>query len=285
MLTVNTPTTSSVTDTACGSYTWNGTTYTTSGTYTFVTKNAVGCDSTATLVLTVNNPSSSTTDSTIVTTALPFTWNGLTFTDAGTQTAHLFNSNGCDSAATLVLSVLVPVNLKSFSGVYGNGSANLTWSSANESDLSKYTIQRSTNGIDFVNIKSIPATNKLGGASYNYSDAINTSGKLYYRLQLVDKSGVSTYSTTVVVTVGANYSLSLYPNPVKNVLTLHITNDKSEKVSIQVVNVLGKQVHQQQAQLNAGNTDVSLDVANFAQGNYIVVIKGEHLQQKQFIKL
>jgi SprB repeat/Secretion system C-terminal sorting domain/Bacterial protein of unknown function (DUF839) len=46
---------SSDTVTACGSYAWNGQTYSTSGTYTFTTTNAAGCDSTATLVLTVND--------------------------------------------------------------------------------------------------------------------------------------------------------------------------------------------------------------------------------------
>jgi hypothetical protein len=49
--------------TACDSYTWNGQTYTTSGSYDYVTTNAVGCDSTATLVLTINaNPTATLTD-------------------------------------------------------------------------------------------------------------------------------------------------------------------------------------------------------------------------------
>ena len=55
--------TSSTTDvTECDSYTWNGTTYDATGVYTFVTTNASGCDSTATLNLTINNSTSSTTD-------------------------------------------------------------------------------------------------------------------------------------------------------------------------------------------------------------------------------
>ena len=44
---------SSDTITACDSLVWNGTTYTTSGTYTFSTTNMSGCDSVATLVLTI----------------------------------------------------------------------------------------------------------------------------------------------------------------------------------------------------------------------------------------
>ena len=44
--------------TACDSYDWNGTTYTTSGSYTFTTTNSSGCDSTATLNLTINSATS-----------------------------------------------------------------------------------------------------------------------------------------------------------------------------------------------------------------------------------
>ncbi len=49
------PTTSTTTATACGSYTWNGQTYSLSDTYTYQTTNAAGCDSTATLELTIES--------------------------------------------------------------------------------------------------------------------------------------------------------------------------------------------------------------------------------------
>ena len=49
------PTTSSQSHTACSSYTWNGITYNSTGVYTFVTTNAAGCDSTATLNLSIED--------------------------------------------------------------------------------------------------------------------------------------------------------------------------------------------------------------------------------------
>ncbi len=53
-VTVNPSTTSQLTQTAVGSYTLNGQTYTQSGTYTQVLQNSIGCDSTITLNLTIN---------------------------------------------------------------------------------------------------------------------------------------------------------------------------------------------------------------------------------------
>ena len=52
-ITVNDVSASSETQTACDSLVWNGTTYTTSGTYTYTTTNMSGCDSVVTLTLTI----------------------------------------------------------------------------------------------------------------------------------------------------------------------------------------------------------------------------------------
>jgi len=54
-ITVNYPSQSTITTTATDTYTLNGSTYTTSGTYTQVLTNAEGCDSTITLILTLEH--------------------------------------------------------------------------------------------------------------------------------------------------------------------------------------------------------------------------------------
>jgi hypothetical protein len=86
-------------------YSWNNNTYTSTGTYQVKLTNAVGCDSMANLALTLKNNSSSTTQISVCDKQLPYIWNGLTFTQAGTQTATLIASNGCDSLATLILNI------------------------------------------------------------------------------------------------------------------------------------------------------------------------------------
>ncbi len=92
----------------CDSYSWNGQTYTVSGTYNFVITNFNGCDSTATLNLTINPY---TTSSSSATSCDDYNWNGQTYTASGTYTFATTNSNGCDSIATLNLTI----NLSLFS--------------------------------------------------------------------------------------------------------------------------------------------------------------------------
>ncbi len=103
-ITVNSPTSSSLSQIACDTYQWNGQTYTTSGVYTYTTQNAVGCDSVVTLNLTINNSSANTDVHTACDT---YTWiNGVTYTSStNTPTFTLTNSAGCDSVVTLNLTI------------------------------------------------------------------------------------------------------------------------------------------------------------------------------------
>jgi hypothetical protein len=87
---------------ACDSYNWNGTVYTSSGKYVFKTSNITGCDSVATLNLTINRSSSS---SMIVSACNSYNWNGNVYTASGSYVYHTLNAAGCDSTANLNLTI------------------------------------------------------------------------------------------------------------------------------------------------------------------------------------
>ncbi|MDB0020762.1 T9SS type A sorting domain-containing protein, partial [bacterium] len=103
-LTVNSSTSSVNNLASCDSLEWNGLNYLTSGTYTYTTTNSVGCDSTATLNLTINNSETNTTD-TLVTACDSYDWNGTTYTSSGTQLFTATNVAGCDSVLKLILTI------------------------------------------------------------------------------------------------------------------------------------------------------------------------------------
>jgi gliding motility-associated-like protein len=86
-------------------YTWNNQSILGAGTYTADLTSVGGCDSVATLNLTVSNILTSTTNVTVCSATLPYSWNGKAFATAGSYTANFTNSGGCDSVATLVLTV------------------------------------------------------------------------------------------------------------------------------------------------------------------------------------
>ena len=102
----NKPTSSITTKSICAgsSYTFNGATHDTAGTFISHLTNIAGCDSSATLILTLKDSSVSTTTKAICADS-SYTFNGTTYKAAGNYTVHLTNAIGCDSIATLILTV------------------------------------------------------------------------------------------------------------------------------------------------------------------------------------
>lgn len=100
---VNTPSTV----TACNTYTWpvNSVIYTASGTYTQSFTNVSGCDSSVSLILTINQSSNNAPAN--VTACNTYTWpvNSTTYTASGSYTVSFTNAAGCDSSVTLNLTI------------------------------------------------------------------------------------------------------------------------------------------------------------------------------------
>lgn len=101
-----TPTFATINEVVCNSYTApSGAVYTSSGTYTDVIPNSVGCDSTITINLTINDSIETVLNEVV---CVGYTLNGVTYTSTGVYTQNLTTVNGCDSIITLNL--LINVN-------------------------------------------------------------------------------------------------------------------------------------------------------------------------------
>ena len=117
---------------ACNSYTWHGTTYTASGAYTWVGTNAAGCDSTVTLNLTIKQPTTSTVSAS---NCSSYTWHGTTYTTSGSYTWIGTNAAGCDSTVTLNLTIKQPTT----STVSASNCSSYTWHGTTYTTSGSYT--------------------------------------------------------------------------------------------------------------------------------------------------
>jgi uncharacterized repeat protein (TIGR01451 family) len=93
-----------VTETACDSYTWFGTTYTQSGSYERIFNNANGCPQKEILNLTIGENTTATVAATACDT---YTWalNGQTYTTSGAYAYESENAAGCTLTTTLNLTI------------------------------------------------------------------------------------------------------------------------------------------------------------------------------------
>src|SRR5438477_4942861 len=94
--------------TSCGSYTWttgDGNTYNTSGSYDYITTNAIGCKDTLTLDLTIGNGSHTSVD---VNACSSYTWttgDGNIYNTSGSYDYITTNATGCKDTLTLNLTI------------------------------------------------------------------------------------------------------------------------------------------------------------------------------------
>ncbi len=107
-LTINQPVSTSVTETACESFTWNGNTYTQSGDYQMTLTAANGCDSVVTLHLTIFEDE--TSEFSITTEEPCYSWNNTDYCASGDYTQTLQTVHGCDSVVTLHLTITVGID-------------------------------------------------------------------------------------------------------------------------------------------------------------------------------
>ena len=139
-LTVNPIATTEEHVTACDSYTWNGQTYTTSGDYVYTTVAANGCDSIVTLHLTINNSEIGETEHVTICYGETYTWNGQTYSTEGEYSITLSNTLGCDSVATLHLTIMPEAATTTETVVIGSDELPYTWRGNTYSATGRYTV-------------------------------------------------------------------------------------------------------------------------------------------------
>ena len=124
----------------CDSYEWNGKTYTESGEYTYTTTTANGCDSIVTLHLTINKSEIGATEYATICHGETYTWNGQTYLTEGEYSITLSNVLGCDSVATLQLTIMPEAVTTTETVVIGSNDLPYTWRGNTYSATGQYTV-------------------------------------------------------------------------------------------------------------------------------------------------
>lgn len=129
---------------------------------------------------------------------------------------------------------------------------NVKWTVANEINLAKYVVMKSTDGNNFTDIVTVTAN---GGSEYNSLDKNAVNGYNYYRIRSEDKDGTKAYSQIVKLWIGnAAPSITVFPNPIVNgVVNLKLENQPAGKYHVRMLNPVGQVVLTKQFDHAGGN--------------------------------
>jgi dienelactone hydrolase len=167
----------------------------------------------------------------------------------------------------------LPVKLNSFTGKVDGNRNNLYWNTSLEENFSHFEVERSANGSQFSTIGNVTAkAANGGGASYTHVDPYPYSGLNFYRLKIVDRDGSFEYSNIVKLeTSRKQFTVTqLFPNPVKDVLTVQVQSEKQQMVNYVIYDITGKQLLVSQASLSAGINTTQVPMSKLSGGTYIL---------------
>lgn len=188
---------------------------------------------------------------------------------------------GADKVAFGASNIPLPMKLLSFTvNLDRDKKAKVQWTTAEEKNVKSFEVQRSGNGRDFVTTATITANNTGGVNAYGFTDAQPLKGLSYYRLKQTDNDAKATYSGIVRIANNEGYTITVYPNPVSQRLT--VTHPQAGEALLYVLTLDGKTVKAVKA---AGGTTTSLAIDDLAAGQYLVrfINNGEAITQK-FVK-
>ncbi|HNL08650.1 MAG TPA: T9SS type A sorting domain-containing protein, partial [Chitinophagales bacterium] len=79
-------------------------------------------------------------------------------------------------------------------------------------------------------------------------------------------------------------TLSLFPNPSKDKVTIGFVATANDNVTVRIFDVMGRQISQQNAATNEGANNIGVDVSQLANGYYFVQVdNGTMKQQGRFV--
>ena len=228
-------------------YSWNGLTFNTAGSQSTTLQSSLGCDSVATLNLTLNSVDTSITSLAICDDQIPYTWNGLTFTAAGSQATILQTSLGCDSVAILNLTVNSVDTSTTTNGV------NIT------SNATNATYQWLDCDSNYVIISGETDSSFTATTNGNYAVAVTQNG-------CTDTSSCVLINS-VQITSNFNNVVSVYPNPSSDIITLKGINSLTEVSHIHLLDNKGALLKK------IGINETKVDLSSFSTGIYFIEIK------------
>jgi hypothetical protein len=154
----------------------------------------------------------------------------------------------------------------------------LIWTTASEENVSKFNIEYSTGGSTFSVAGEVVATGRGSGAAYSFTHTITNAIPLFYRLQIIERDGSSSYSSVIRINAKDN-SYKVYPTVVRDG---RLQINSSEAISnIQLLNNTGSLVYEKN--LGSVSGQLTIQLPALSKGVYIVRIVGRDTHSEKIL--
>ena len=138
--------------------------------------------------------------------------------------------------------ITLPVEFISFTGqLLPDETVRLQWEAITDQQHDYFEMEKSADGTNFISIGRGPSS-----APYWGIDTAPFIGNNFYRIKQMDKDGTITYSNTINVYYDpGSFYVSVYPNPVDDILNVKINFAKADQYIISITDLAGRKVHEE----------------------------------------
>ncbi len=164
----------------------------------------------------------------------------------------------------------------------------IDWTTLSEKNNDYFTLERSSNGVDFKPITAIKGTGTSNvQRTYLYKDLNPLRGVSYYRLSRTDFDG--TFKRSKAIAVRRHFSSYFQIDPVENakdgMYQLNIITENFGVYDLNIVNMTGKEVYTEKIKVDDNETNHTLNLTQLNAGDYDCYITDIVNQQKIKIRI
>jgi hypothetical protein len=182
-------------------------------------------------------------------------------------------STFCPWVLSAALSPL-PIELLNFDATCNNYKVLLNWCTATEKNNDYFTVQQSTNGIDFYPIGNINGNGTTGSKHcYSYETSVLLSGINYFKLMQTDFSSKTTSSKIISINgCGTTSDNIVITNNGSTDVGVLVNSKTNQKLILMVHNSLGQLVFENELNVTEGFNSLIVNLSNLSSALYYVSI-------------
>ena len=156
------------------------------------------------------------------------------------------------------------------------------WVVASEQSITKYEVEKSSDGRNFTGIGQVRATGSPLEQAYTFTDSRAGKERIFYRVRAVEMDGRGQYSNiTSVQALQMESAISVYPNPVQDKRVNLQTNLPEGQYRVRFISASGQVVYQSDIRVLSGRQAQVINLpGHMAAGTYQlqVQISGHSLE-------
>ena len=198
--------------------------------------------------------------------------NNLTLTLLSTMAASMDDFTSCNFPM-----YILPLSFKDFRATLKNHTVTLSWEITGSEPGSGYSIQHSTNAVQWVEIEDIYTTQYLQTGKISFNHQTPATGKNYYRLVRKAENEIQTYSEIETVFIPESRSISIWPNPVQDFLVIQSPASSLHETSLAAIfDLSGRKIKD----IKLVGTTTKIDIRSLDKGNYLVSLQSMNGEKK-----